>query len=83
MNLLKCLDDWYVDQIKGGKGDKARPSDFDLRQLLMGVCVELEHTTDSMKAMEIAIDHLSEDPVYYDKLKQVHSEEVDEFGLPR
>ena len=83
MSLQICLDDWYADQIKGGKGDKSKPSDFDLRQLLMGVCVELEHATDPMMAMEIAIDHLSEDPAYYDKLKRVHSEEVDEFGLPR
>jgi sulfite reductase beta subunit-like hemoprotein len=82
MDLLKILDDWYVDQIEGGKGDHAKPSDFDLRQLFMGVYVELEHTHDPMMAMEIAMDHLVEDPAYYDALKKVHKDEVDDFGLP-
>jgi hypothetical protein len=41
-----------------------------LKQLKKGIKVELEHTSDIKKATEIAMDHLSEDPIYYDKLKK-------------
>ena len=36
-----------------------------------GVDVELEHTSDEAIAKEIAIDHLWEDPAYYDKLEKI------------
>lgn len=62
------------DMIPGGKGDKAKPSDFDPEQLKMGIEVEMEHTKDRRLAREIAMDHLSEDPRYYTKLKKVHKE---------
>jgi hypothetical protein len=42
-------------------------------QLKKGVTVELEHTKDRAKAREIALDHLSEFPDYYDRLKKVES----------
>ena len=42
-------------------------------QLKKGVTVELEHTKDRAKAKEIALDHLSEFPDYYDRLKKVES----------
>lgn len=37
----------------------------------MGMKSESEHTTDKEVAMEIVLDHLSEDPHYYTKLKKV------------
>ena len=40
-------------------------------QLRKGVKVELEHTTDKNVAREIALDHLSEYPDYYDRLEKV------------
>lgn len=40
-------------------------------QLKKGVKVEFEHTQDEVKAREIALDHLLEDPHYYDKLEKV------------
>lgn len=61
----------WKDKLKGGKADKKKPSDFDKKALAQGVKVELEHTDDKKVAMEIAMDHLTEDPNYYDKLKQV------------
>lgn len=84
IGLLDLMDEVYLDQIPGGKGDKAKPSDFNLKQVLQGILVELEHTKDEMKALEISLDHLSEDPEYYTKLKKVHKEnsETDEYGLP-
>ena len=40
-----------------------------LNQLAQGIEAEYEHTSDFDVAKEIALDHLSEDPYYYDKLK--------------
>lgn len=57
------------DKIPGGKGDTKNASEFDPIQLKMGIEVEKEHTDDPEKAKEIAIDHLTEDPKYYSKLK--------------
>ena len=56
------------DTISGGKGDKSDPSKFDKAELHVGVAVEMEHTDDKKKALEIALDHLTEDPKYYSKL---------------
>ena len=45
-------------------------------QLNKGIKVEMEHTDDRKKAKEIALDHLFEDPKYYDKLKKIESKEA-------
>ena len=45
-------------------------------QLLKGINVELEHTNNEDVAREIALDHLNEDPHYYNKLEKVGLEEV-------
>jgi hypothetical protein len=66
--------DRHTDKISGGLADKSKPGDFDSKQLAMGVKVEMEHTSDRHVAMEIAMDHLKEDPRYYTKLKKVHKE---------
>ena len=42
-------------------------------QLAKGIKVEMEHTTSKDVAKEIAMDHLMEDPKYYDKLKLENS----------
>ena len=57
--------------IPGGKGEGQGPDDFDPQQLQMGQDVEMEHTTVPDIATEIAMDHLTEDRRYYDKLKQI------------
>lgn len=69
------------DQIPGGLADglslrkiadKHRVNIDQLRQQLeLGIEVELEHTSSKAVATEIAMDHLYEDPTYYQKLKQV------------
>ena len=56
------------DRLVGGRADGRKPSDFDAAQLELGTRVELEHTGDLLLAREIAMDHLVEDPRYYDKL---------------
>lgn len=69
------------DKIEGGTGDdstleglakkhKVKIEDI-IDQLMMGIEIELEHTTELDLAMEIAMDHLSEDPKYYSMLKKV------------
>jgi hypothetical protein len=44
-------------------------------QLNKGIKVEMEHTKSRVKAREIAMDHLWENPKYYDKLKKIESKE--------
>lgn len=48
-----------------------------IKQILKGVKVESEHTTDLDIAMEIAFDHVYEDPKYYDKLSNIEEGEHD------
>ena len=45
------------------------------KQLDMGVEIEMEHTDNEDEAMEIAMDHLWENPSYYTKLKKSDIEE--------
>jgi hypothetical protein len=44
------------------------------KQLTKGMDVEMEHTDDPKIAKEIAMDHLFEDPNYYNKLSKIHRE---------
>lgn len=48
------------------------------KQLNKGIKIESEHTKDKSKAKEIAMDHLWEDPNYYDKLKKIETKERNE-----
>lgn len=41
------------------------------KELLMGIEVEKEHTPSEETASQIAMDHLTEDPRYYSKLKKI------------
>jgi hypothetical protein len=63
--------DLYEDKIPGGLADDMSEKDFDKESLRKGIKVELEHTDDYQIAKEIAMDHLSEDPKYYDKLATI------------
>lgn len=47
-----------------------RPLDFDPRQLRAGMRVEREHTPDRRLARCIAMDHLTEHPDYYRRLRR-------------
>jgi hypothetical protein len=46
-----------------------------LIQLEKGIKVELEHTNERSIAREIALDHIGEDPHYYNKLAKAELEE--------
>ena len=64
----------FKDEIPGGLADGADPSQFDPTALCKGLLVELEHTDDPLIALEIAMDHLTEDPRYYDALADMEAE---------
>ena len=49
----------------GGKGDGKSPLEFDADQVIKGLEVEREHTDDPLVAIEIVLDHLSENNSYY------------------
>lgn len=63
----------HHDKITGGLADKKSPEDFDAKALKKGTAVEMEHTNDPFIAQEIAMDHLTEDPKYYDKLEKMEN----------
>jgi len=63
-----------AEKLPGGKADGRPDSDFDPKQLAMGIEVEQEHTPDLELAKEIAKDHLSELPDYYSRLKVMEEE---------
>jgi len=66
---------FHNDLLPGGLADNKQPSDFESTQLAKGIKVELEHTDDLNIAEEIAMDHLTEDPKYYDKLEIIETQD--------
>jgi hypothetical protein len=72
-------------KLVGGLSDKLTLSDIAKKhkvsiehikkQLIKGIKVEKDHTNDESKAREIAMDHLTEFPDYYDKLKTLGIDE--------
>jgi len=71
-----------ADQIPGGLGDKKKPKDFDPKQLAKGIQIEMEHTKDKSLAQEIAMDHLTELPDYYDRLEKIEKHAAKQYPGP-
>ena len=67
---IRLLKNWK-EKIPGGLSVGKTPADFNADDIAKGISVEMEHTDDVKIATEIAMDHLSEDPKYYDKLKKI------------
>lgn len=63
----------HQDRLPGGLADQSTPDQFDPADLQKGLQVELEHTKDHALAQEIAMDHLTEDPDYYNKLDELEA----------
>jgi len=75
-----CGADLSSFDLVGGKSEGMRPSSFNPSALKRGTKVELEHTRSRKIAQRIAMDHLVEDPKYYEKLAKIH---LDGFQLPQ
>lgn len=60
-----------ADALPGGEGDQKPDNEFPSEALAEGKTHEREHTDDPQIAKEIAKDHLSEDPAYYEKVKAI------------
>lgn len=68
--------------IPGGLARNKKPSDFNKKELEMGIEVEKEHLVGNgysekqMRdvAQEVAMDHLTEIPDYYTRLKKMEDE---------
>lgn len=86
---VKSEEELEKDLMPGGEGDDAPDSDFDKKALEFGIKVEMkEHGLDRERATEVAKDHLTEDPHYYDEdmnkieertAEESSSSESDEF----
>ncbi len=62
-----------ADKFPGGLADKRSPTDFNPADLKIGQQIESEHTNDPDLAIEIAMDHLTEDSQYYLKLQSIET----------
>lgn len=75
----KTFEDLVSKNLKGNKKQSEVESVLK-KQLNKGIKVEMEHTDDKERAKEIAMDHLFEDPKYYDKLEKIESNEATDSG---
>lgn len=71
----KLLQRVQADRLPGGLGDDADITEFDPIELGTGVIEEMEHTDDPAYAIEVAQDHLVEDPHYYTNLEETKGED--------
>ena len=65
--------------LHGGEGDNKKDDEFDKKELVKGMDHEREHTTSKKIQKEIAKDHLTEDPEYYEKLEKIEKKSVDKL----
>jgi hypothetical protein len=80
-NVIKMSDLFSEEKIVGGLAANKTVDDIASKhgveasfiegQLKIGIDVEMEHTTDKSTAKEIAMDHLAEDPIYYQRIKSM------------
>lgn len=81
--LSKTIDAYKDAFMKQDAGNKfavklVREDKEFLSQIKKGIEVEMEHTDDPKIALKIAMDHIKEDPKYYDKLTKAGLEELNE-----
>lgn len=65
----------FKQRLKGGLADKVDPSQFNQKELMKGIHIEFEHTNDVLTALEVASDHLVENPKYYTDLEKFEAGE--------
>lgn len=78
--IITNIEDWD-DKVKGGLAKDKTPDDFDLDSLAAGAEIQMEHTDDPEVAIDIAMDHLEEHPLYYDEENGLESfeDELDDL----
>ena len=62
----------YKDKMPGGHADGKAVINYDLKQLLLGINFERDHTKDNMLALELAMDHLERIADYYTRLERMY-----------
>jgi len=75
--IKDAIENYTGKKIKGGLGDKNDISKFTFSTIKKGIKVELEHTSDLDTAIEIVVDHLTEDEEYYKKLSKMEQKAKD------
>jgi len=71
----------FEQQLRGGFADNQPITKYRLDQLLKGIEIELEHTDNKYKALEITTDHLEEIPDYYTRLLKMEQQAFQELGI--
>lgn len=66
-------------RLPGGEADNQPITKYPLDRLLLGVAVEMEHTSDKYLALEIATDRLEEFPDYYTRLLEMEQKAEREY----
>lgn len=64
-------------------GDAADIALYEPDQILMGIEIEKEHTPEIAKRIEIAMDHLDENPKYYTELAKMEGETKKLAGIQK
>lgn len=72
--IVQAFKDYTGKRIPNPDRKQYKPKDFDQEQLYKGIMVEYEHTNDINYALEIVIDHLVENPKYYDYLEKMEDQ---------
>ena len=80
-----------MNTIKGGKADKMTAKDIAKKfnvsveeieaQIKKGIEIEKEHTNDKEKATEIAMDHVTEFPDYYDRIEKMEKDAKEKWEV--
>jgi len=83
---MKYKQGFKEEKLEGGVADSksleelAKKHKVDVKMLTKqfnkGIKVEMEHTDNKQMAKEIARDHISEDPKYYDKLSKMETKDI-------
>jgi len=83
---MKYKQGFKEEKLEGGVADSksleelAKKHKIDVKMLTKqfnkGIKVEMEHTDNKQMAKEIAMDHISEDPKYYDKLSKMETKDI-------
>jgi len=74
---MKIIDEYLQllgESAEVGKHNDVPDSEFNSKELKMGIEVEKEHSDDHKIRKHIAKDHLSEFPDYYTRLKKMEDE---------